>query len=56
VEILVDTDPDINVLTLWLSKRMVEKKVPPFPLQGRLDLWIQEHDTERKGREHTGPS
>lgn len=51
VEILVDADPSINNLAQQLLKSNVKRKTLPFPLQSRLDLWIQENDREADGVE-----
>jgi hypothetical protein len=47
VEVLVDSDRNVNSFVERLRKRGVYKSAgPPFPLQGRLDEWIKNNDPE----------
>lgn len=46
VEVLVDSDPGINAFTRELLAANVRNEKPPFPLRGRLDVWIQENGME----------
>jgi hypothetical protein len=41
VEILVDSDVRVNSFTKTLLESKIENKKPPFPLEKRLDHWIQ---------------
>ena len=43
VEILFDCDPEKNAgaRRIWDGVRMAEVRRPPFPLEGRLDEWIE---------------
>jgi hypothetical protein len=56
VEILVEADPALNSFTQRLLRSNAEKKIPPFPLEGRLDSWIQENEIAVNRAEHTSPS
>lgn len=48
VEILVDSDARINKVTRELLESKIENQKPPFPLESRLDVWIQQSDYETK--------
>jgi hypothetical protein len=41
IEILLDSGPDVSafIKSLWQTRQHI--KAPPFPLEGRLDEWIE---------------
>ena len=45
VECLVDSDPSksAEVKDLWKAREKVQRKQVPFPLQGRMDQWIEKN-------------
>jgi hypothetical protein len=43
VEMLVDSNPAVNKAVEKLWQNGEDAKLPPFPLQGRLDVWIKEN-------------
>lgn len=47
VEMLVDSDPVVNRSVEWLWRDRKKGSQVPFPLQGRLDEWIVENETEK---------
>jgi hypothetical protein len=55
VEILVDSNPDINGFARQLLRSNMKAKKPPFPLQGSLNQWIRENDSEAVSGEETDP-
>ena len=55
VEILIDSNPDVNGFARHLLRGNMKARKPPFPLQGSLNQWIRENGPEAVSGEETDP-
>jgi hypothetical protein len=51
VECLVDSDPSksAEVKELWKARESRQMKQVPFPLEGRLDAWVEKNELHWSG-------